>query len=91
MTQRQISHGGELPPCAEGHPARHIHALRAAHAGGGHFIECACRNTARHPDFESAAAAWCQSLRLRVPKWVSREREDVNVLQFVLPLGSQKR
>lgn len=37
MTQRQIPHAAPLPPCPAGHPARHIHDLRAAHAGGGHL------------------------------------------------------
>jgi hypothetical protein len=89
MTQIHHTHAGELPACGEGHPARHIEDRRSAQAGGGHFIECQCRKTAKHPTFEEAAREWCSSLRVRVPAWVKREREESKVLQFPLPLGGR--
>lgn len=56
--QRMISHNPPLPACANGHAARHMHDQRAAHAGGGHFIECACRQTQRHPSLDAALPEW---------------------------------
>lgn len=56
--QRMISHADDLPRCAAGHRARHMHDLRGRHAGGGHFIECACRHTARRDSYEQALADW---------------------------------
>ena len=57
--QRMIPHPEPLPPCSAGHAARHIHDLRARHAGGGHLVECACRHTPRHDDYAQALDAWC--------------------------------
>lgn len=59
--QRMIPTATPLPPCPAGHPARHMHDLRRASAGGGHFIECACRQTAKHPELADALAEWCRS------------------------------
>ena len=88
MTQRQIPHAAPLPPCPAGHPARHIHDLRAAHAGGGHFVECQCRHTARHEHFAGALSEW-----LRMPGRGPTGRADrpADVVQFPLPLGGTRR
>ncbi|MGO1072683.1 hypothetical protein [Lysobacter sp. CA199] len=58
MTQRQISHETNLPPCADGHAARHMRDHRCATAGGGHFLECECRRTVRHANVELALVDW---------------------------------
>lgn len=69
MTQRQLQHApGDLPICSACsdlrhnrlvHP-RHFVDLRAARAGGGHFLECSrCdRRTAKYPDLGSALRDW---------------------------------
>ena len=59
--QRMIPHADPLPACSAGHAARHMVDLRAAHAGGGHFIECACRKTVRHAAFDQALGDWRQA------------------------------
>lgn len=56
--QRMINHAEPLPMCGRGHAARHMHDLRAERAGGGHFIECACCHTGRHPTYLAALADW---------------------------------
>lgn len=58
--QRMINHPEPLPRCAAGHVSRHMHDLRAAHAGGGHFIECACSHSARHGAYLPALADWAR-------------------------------
>ncbi|WP_093534225.1 hypothetical protein PWP89_13150 [Stenotrophomonas rhizophila] len=58
MTQRHICHPEGLPKCAAGHSARHIHDLRGLAAGGGHFIECQCQASRRHPEPDAALAEW---------------------------------
>ena len=68
--QRMISHDKPLPRCSNNHAARHMHDLRRASAGGGHFIECACGCTARYPEFESALAVWT-ALNTRRPTVVA--------------------
>lgn len=57
--QRMIPHLRPLPTCRAGHRARHIHDRRGPNAGGGHFVECACRQGARFPQFSAALADWC--------------------------------
>lgn len=57
--QRMISHARPLPPCRAGHTARHIHDQRAVRAGGGHFVECACRQGGRFAEYGVALADWC--------------------------------
>ncbi len=59
--QRMISTAQPLPTCRAGHTARHMHDLRGRRTGGGHFIECACHQTARHPEFQEALVEWCLS------------------------------
>lgn len=58
MTQRQISHQVTLPTCINGHTARHMHDQRAASAGGGHLLECECRQTAKHVCVGDALQQW---------------------------------
>jgi hypothetical protein len=58
MTQRHISHPEGLPKCAAGHSARHIHDQRGLASGGGHFIECQCQASRRHPEPDAALAEW---------------------------------
>ena len=86
MTQRQISHDFDLPTCADGHQARHMLDMRAPRVGGGTFIECPCRSTVRHEDFDQALAEWCRLNDKRKPR-IPRAGE---VLQFRLQLPRSK-
>nr|WP_082345112.1 hypothetical protein [Xanthomonas vasicola]MDO6946001.1 hypothetical protein [Xanthomonas vasicola]MDO6958067.1 hypothetical protein [Xanthomonas vasicola] len=67
MTQRQVDHNTPLPGCRDGHAARHIIDLRRPEAGG-HFVECACGRTQKHPSFEQAIAEWRRSNGIRAPR-----------------------
>ena len=58
--QRMIPHMQPLPPCSAGHRARHMHDRRGLHCGGGHFIECACRQSQRFDSFGQALGNWRQ-------------------------------
>ena len=88
MTQCQIDHPEGLPPCAAGHGARHIHDGRCASAGGGHFVECRCKKTAKHADPDEALASW---RRLNRPARSARKArlpvEPDNILQMPLRLN----
>lgn len=90
MTQRHVAHDFELPPCKAGHRARHVHDLRCLRAGGGHFVECACRHTVRYLDFDQALAEWKRSHAKR-----RRRRKDPapvdTVVQFPLQLQGALR
>jgi hypothetical protein len=88
MTQSQIPHQVTLPPCAAGHPARHILDRRAAHAGGGHAIECACRTTTRHGDLDTAITEWFRINKRRRPRSPKAlpSVDDTVILQFGLRL-----
>lgn len=68
MTQRQISHQVTLPACVNGHAARHMHDLRAASAGGGHVLECECRQTAKHASVGDALQQWRRINTTRRPR-----------------------
>ncbi|QWP76067.1 hypothetical protein J5226_21110 [Lysobacter sp. K5869] len=35
-----------------------MHDLRRPQAGGGHLLECECRQTAKHPSVGDALAQW---------------------------------
>lgn len=77
MTQRQVAHQVALPPCAQGHAVRHIHDLRRPQAGGGHFLECECRQTAKHASIGDALAQWRRlNVKRRAPV---RRAEPVTV------------
>lgn len=102
MTQRQITHSDDvLPPCAAGHPARHIHDMRCASAGGGNFLECECRRTARHADLDGALVEWKRLNKHRKPRISNAEKhvrdavktrkrnDESTVLQFKLPLSGK--
>lgn len=58
MTQRQVDHHSALPLCRTGHAARHMLDARRKEAGGGHFIECACGRTHKHPHYAAALREW---------------------------------
>nr|WP_228738567.1 hypothetical protein [Xanthomonas euvesicatoria] len=57
-----------MPPCTNGHLARHMLDARRHEAGGGHFIECACGRTQKHPSFELAMTEWRRAQRIRTPR-----------------------
>ena len=85
MTQRHISHTERLPACAAGHSVRHIHDLRGIAAGGGHFVECRCKATARHVNAEAALDDWDRINKRR------RRRSPTattNVVQLPLQLAA---
>lgn len=58
MTQRQVDHPNSLPLCRNGHAARHMLDARCTQAGGGHFVECACGRTQKHPTYAQALREW---------------------------------
>ena len=103
MTQRQITHpDGVILPCAGGHAGHHIQDMRNAAAGGGHFIECECRKTARYAVLEGAVAEWRRLNKHRKPrtprsptpqaaKPKRAKHAGSTVLQFLLPLPSERR
>ncbi|PPT74721.1 hypothetical protein XaplCFBP3122_16025 [Xanthomonas arboricola pv. populi] len=41
---------------------------RRPEAGGGHFIECVCGRTQKHPSFELAMTEWRRAHRIRTPR-----------------------
>ncbi|MBD8635644.1 hypothetical protein [Stenotrophomonas sp. CFBP 13725] len=88
MTQCQIDNPEGLSACAAGHSARHIHVGRCANAGGGHFVECRCKKTAKLADPDAALGGWRQMNRpARSARKVVTQVEPVNVLQFKLTLA----
>lgn len=66
MTQRQMDAPQPLPGCTLGHPVRYMLDARCAKAGGGHFIECRCCSTRKHPSFAFALQDWRRLHRTRV-------------------------
>ncbi|NJC38355.1 hypothetical protein GGR60_002909 [Xanthomonas arboricola] len=68
MTQRQVDHSTPLPGCKNGHVGRYMLDLRRPAAGGGHFVECACGRTQKHPNFELAIAEWRRSNGIRAAR-----------------------
>ena len=58
MTQKQITPPAPLRRCAAGHGARLMLDMRGPAAGGGHFVECCCRHTARHAESDAALDEW---------------------------------
>lgn len=95
MTQRQIPHQVTLLPCAAGHAARHFLDHRAIRAGGGHFIDCPCRCTAKHEAIEGALDEWFRLNQKRRPRTPApatpAEPIGADVLQFPLPLRGGRR
>ncbi|WP_337052527.1 hypothetical protein [Pseudoxanthomonas sp. USHLN014] len=51
-----------------------MHDLRGLTSGGGHFIECACRQTGKHADYADAVAEWCRGGGHPIPH-VEAQRE----------------
>ncbi|WP_181142600.1 hypothetical protein [Xanthomonas arboricola] len=90
MTQRQVDHNGVLPPCANGHVARHMLDARRLEAGGGHFIECVCGRTQKHPSYELAMTEWRRAHRIRAPR--QPQPSPQNVVQLGLRFkGTHRR
>ncbi|UKE73244.1 hypothetical protein [Xanthomonas graminis] len=85
MTQRQVDQHMPLPPCRNGHTSRHMLDLRRPEAGGGHFVECACGRTQKHPSFELAITEWRRRNGIRTPRRPCRE--ESNVVQMDLHLS----
>lgn len=88
MTQRHITHTDPLPRCAEGHSARLILDMRGPSAGGGHFVECCCRHTARHGEAGAAVADWrrmnrpVRAARKPIPAAADAPADNVVQLDF---------
>lgn len=96
MTQRQVAHQVTLPPCAEGHTARHFHDQRAMRAGGGHFIECSCRSTGKHEGIDAVLDEWFRVNQKRRPRAarapiMAPPIRAADVIQFALPLARARR
>lgn len=89
MTQRQVSHASPLPPCRGGHAARHMLDARRAEAGGGHFIECACGRTQKHPTYAHALREWNRVNGTTAP--LIPHAVDSNVVQLGLGLALSQR
>lgn len=92
MTQRHITHTEPLPRCANGHSARLMLDMRGQSAGGGHFVECCCRHTARHTEADAALAEWRRMNRpariARKPTLAAADGPADNVVQIPLRLAS---
>jgi len=84
-TQRQITAPWPLPPCKAGHRARLIEDRRRAAAGGGHFIECQCNRTNKHPGAHLALQEWTRlyGRAVQIPA------DAKNVIQLGLGLGDR--
>lgn len=83
MTQQQKTPPRLLPACPSGHPARYILDVRRLEARGGHFIECRCSTTAKHPSFDLAWAHWHKQHGLQ-PVVSSAHAASSNVVQLGL-------
>ena len=92
MTQKHITSPATLPCCAAGHSARLMLDMRGASAGGGHFVECCCRHTARHAESDAALAEWRRMNRpariARKPTPTAADAPADNVVQIPLRLAS---
>lgn len=91
MTQRQISHQVTLPTCINGHAARHMHDRRTASAGGGHLLECECRQTVKRASVGDALQEWLwinatsrPRVRRAEPLTVEPQYDMAGVVQFPL-------
>lgn len=92
MTQKHITSPAPLRRCAAGHSARLMLDMRSPAAGGGHFVECCCRYTARHTEADAAVAEWQRMNRparsARKPAAGAVEALADNVVQIPLRLAS---
>lgn len=84
MTQQQKVAPRQLPKCSNGHTARYIFDCRRIEARGGHFIECRCSATAKHPTFDLAWAHWHKQHGLHTAAAAAEEPLASNVLQMKL-------
>lgn len=84
-TQRQITAPWPLPACKAGHMARLMEDRRSPDAGGGHFIECQCGRTHKHPSPHLALQEWTR-LYGRTPQAAVAAS---NVIQLGLGLGDR--
>jgi len=84
MTQRQVDHDTPLPPCRNAHRARHMLDHRRPDAGGGHFVECACGRTQKHPSYALALREWVRVNGTTAP--LIPLAADSNVVQMGLGL-----
>ena len=96
MTQKHITPPAPLPRCAAGHSARLMLDMRGPSAGGGHFVECCCRHTARHGQPDAALAEWRRTNRparnARKPAAaVEAPADNVVQLDFALALPTAGR
>lgn len=89
MTQRMVTPSRALPKCPEGHTARYMLDLRREGAGGGHFIECRCSTTAKHPTFDLAWANWHKQHGLHPVAVDVDDARPSNVVQ--IPLFASSR
>lgn len=67
MTIRQITSTAPVPLCEAGHGARLMEDGRRLESGGGHFVECRCSHTKRHPGADLALQEWDRLHAARVP------------------------
>lgn len=84
-TQRQIPAPWPMPGCRSGHTARLMEDCRSAEAGGGHFIECQCGRTHKHPSAHLALQEWTRLHGRAVPVAPTAS----NVIQLGLGLGDR--
>lgn len=84
-TQRQIAAPWLIPNCSTGHTARLMEDRRRADAGGGHFIECQCGRTHKHPRAHQALQEWTRLYGRSVPIASTAN----NVIQLGLGLGDR--
>jgi len=84
-TQRQLTPPWPLPVCKAGHTARLMEDCRRPAAGGGHFIECRCVRTHKHPSAHLALQEWIRlyGRAVQIPASAS------NVVQLGLSLGDR--
>jgi len=89
VTQQQKDPPRSLPACPNGHPARYIVDCRRIEARGGHFIECRCSRTTKHPSFDLAWANWHKQHSLHPAAVVTDDERPNNVVQMPLFAGSR--
>jgi len=87
MTQQQMQPNRPTPACPAGHTARYIVDGRRIEARGGHFIECRCSRTAKHPSFDLAWAHWHKLHGLQ-PACAPLRAGSSNIVQLDLHLAS---
>ncbi|MCC7632553.1 hypothetical protein [Stenotrophomonas rhizophila] len=84
-TLRQITAPWPLPACKAKHVARLMEDRRRPSAGGGHFIECLCGHTQKHPSPHLALQEWTRVYGRAVQVAPTAS----NVVQLGLGLGDR--